>query len=34
MNRILKYVILDIVKNKIVVFYTILIALLSWSAFA
>lgn len=34
MNRILKYVILDIIKNKIVIFYTILIALLSWSAFA
>lgn len=34
MNRILKYVILDIIKNKIVIFYTFLIALLSWSAFA
>jgi Cu-processing system permease protein len=34
MNRILKYVILDILKNKIVVFYTILISLFSWSTFA
>lgn len=34
MNRILKYVILDIIKNKIVIFYTILIALFSWSAFS
>jgi Cu-processing system permease protein len=33
MRRILKYVIIDIVKNKIVVFYTILIALFAWSAF-
>ncbi|HRG59421.1 MAG TPA: ABC transporter permease subunit [Bacteroidia bacterium] len=34
MNRILKYVILDIIKNKIVIFYTIIIALFSWSAFS
>lgn len=34
MNRILKYVILDIIKNKIVIFYTILIALFSWSSFS
>ena len=33
MRRILKYVIIDIVKNKIVVFYTVLIALFAWSAF-
>ena len=33
MRRILKYVIIDIIKNKIVVFYTILIALFAWSAF-
>lgn len=33
MNRILKYVILDIIKNKIIVFYTLIIALFSWSAF-
>lgn len=34
MSKILKYVILDIVKNKIIIFYTILIALFSWSAFS
>lgn len=34
MNRILKYVILDIIKNKIVIFYTIILALFSWSAFS
>lgn len=34
MNRILKYVILDIVKNKIVVIYTLILALFSWSAFS
>lgn len=34
MNRILKYVILDIIKNKIVIFYTIMIALFSWSSFS
>jgi len=34
MNRILKYVILDIVKNKIVLFYTLVISLFSWSAFS
>lgn len=34
MNRILKYVILDIVKNKIVVVYTVILALFSWSAFS
>lgn len=34
MNRILKYVILDIIKNKIVVIYTIILALFSWSAFS
>lgn len=34
MNRILKYVILDIIKNKIVIFYTILIAMFSWSSFS
>lgn len=34
MNRILKYVILDILKNKIVIFYTIILALFSWSAFS
>lgn len=34
MNKVLKYVILDIIKNKIVIFYTILIALFSWSSFS
>lgn len=34
MNRILKYVIIDILKNKIVVVYTIILALFSWSAFS
>lgn len=33
MIRILKYVILDILKNKIVIAYTIMLALFSWSAF-
>ncbi len=31
--RILKYVAIDILKNRIVIAYTILLALLSWSAF-
>ena len=34
MIRILKYVMLDIIKNKLVVVYTILLALLSWSLFS
>ena len=34
MGRIFKYVMLDIFKNKIVIFYTILLAMLSWSAFS
>lgn len=34
MIRILKYVALDILKNKIVIFYTIMLALFSWSAFS
>lgn len=33
MRRILKYVALDILKNKIVIVYTIMLALFSWSAF-
>lgn len=33
MMRILKYVILDILKNKIVIAYAIMLALFSWSAF-
>lgn len=34
MNRIIKYVIIDILKNKIVVAYTFMLAVLSWSAFS
>lgn len=34
MNRLLKYVILDILKNKIIIFYTIILALFSWSVFS
>ncbi len=33
MTRILKYIALDILKNKIVIAYTIMLALFSWSAF-
>ena len=33
MNRIIKFVILDIIKNKIVLAYTVLLAVFSWSAF-
>ncbi|HRH57888.1 MAG: ABC transporter permease subunit [Chitinophagales bacterium] len=33
MNRIIKYIIIDILKNKIVLAYTIMLAVLSWSAF-
>jgi Cu-processing system permease protein len=33
MNRIIKYVIIDILKNKIVLAYTVILAILSWSAF-
>ena len=34
MMRILKYVVLDILKNKTVLAYTIMLALFSWSAFS
>ncbi|MCC6447075.1 MAG: ABC transporter permease subunit [Chitinophagaceae bacterium] len=34
MMRILKYVIIDILKNRIVLVYTIMLALFSWSAFS
>jgi Cu-processing system permease protein len=34
LNRIVKFVILDILKNKIVLAYTILLAVFSWSAFS
>ncbi len=33
MNRIVKFVILDILRNKIVLFYTLILAVLSWSVF-
>lgn len=33
MNRIIKIIFLDILKNKIVLAYTFILALLSWSAF-
>ena len=33
MLRIIKFVMQDIVKNKIVLFYTLLLALLSWGIF-
>lgn len=33
MSRILKYVVLDILKNKIVLAYALMLALFSWSAF-
>jgi len=34
MNRIVKFIFLDILKNKIVVIYTVLLAAFSWSAFS
>lgn len=34
MGRVLKYVILDILKNKVVLAYTILLSLFSWTTFA
>jgi Cu-processing system permease protein len=34
MNRITKFVILDILKNRIVLLYALLLGILSWSAFA
>lgn len=34
MNRIIKIIFLDILKNKIVLAYTLILALLSWSSFA
>ena len=33
MNKVLKYVVLDILKNKIVIAYLIMLALFTWSAF-
>jgi Cu-processing system permease protein len=34
MSRIIKFIILDIVRNKTVLVYTLVLALLSWSVFA
>jgi Cu-processing system permease protein len=34
MNRIIKFIVLDILKNKIVLVYTIILAVLSWSVFS
>jgi Cu-processing system permease protein len=34
MNRIVKFVILDILKNRIMLVYTLLLAVLSWSVFS
>lgn len=34
MNRIIKFIVLDILKNKIVIFYTLLLAAFSWSVFS
>ncbi|MCZ2339259.1 MAG: ABC transporter permease, partial [Chitinophagales bacterium] len=34
MIRIIKFVILDIIKNKIVLAYTLLLAIFAWSAFS
>ncbi len=34
MNRIIKFVVLDILKNKIVFVYTLILAILSWSVFS
>lgn len=34
MNRIIKFIILDILKNKIVLVYTLILAVLAWSVFS
>ena len=34
MNRIVKFIFLDILKNKIVLVYTLILAVLSWSVFS
>ncbi len=34
MMRILKYVVLDILKNKMVIVYALMLAMFSWSAFS
>ncbi|MGE8342131.1 MAG: hypothetical protein ACN6OI_13965 [Flavobacterium sp.] len=33
MNRIIKIILLDILKNKIIVSYALILALLSWGSF-
>lgn len=34
MNRLIKIILLDIIKNKIVIAYTLILGILSWSSFA
>ena len=34
MNRIIKFVMLDIIKNKIVLSYAVLLAAFSWAVFS
>lgn len=34
MNRIIKFIVLDILKNKIIFVYTVLLAVLSWGVFS
>ena len=34
MNRIIKIILSDILKNKIVLAFTLILAVLSWSSFA
>lgn len=34
MNRIIKFIVLDILKNKIILIYSLLLAVLSWSVFS
>lgn len=34
MNRIIKFIVLDILKNKIVLVYTLILAVLAWSVFS
>lgn len=34
MNRIIKFIVLDILKNKIILVYSLLLAVLSWSVFS
>lgn len=34
MNRIIKFIVLDILRNKIVILYTLILSVLAWSAFS